>query len=48
MFIKTDTNMDLYKDRVVLLKRKDVEEFLKFEIQDYFLFPQSSIVIDME
>ena len=48
MFIKTDKNMNFYKDKVVLLKRKEVESFLKFKIREIFLFPQPCIIIDME
>lgn len=48
MFIKTDTNMNYYKDRIVVIKRSEVEDFLRFSIMDEYFFPHSCIVIDME
>lgn len=42
---KTDTNSALYQDRIVIIKRKEVEKYLKMQIENKYFFQLSSIFL---
>lgn len=43
--VKTDTNSTFYQERIVVVKRKEVEEYLKMEIQKKYFYQLSSIFL---
>ena len=42
---KDNAIFDFYKERIVIIKRKDVESFLRAKIEDKYLFKQSYIYL---
>ena len=42
---KTNSNSTHYQDRIVTIKKKDVEQYLKFQIEEKYFFPLSSIFL---
>jgi len=42
---KTDTNSTLYQDKIVVIKRKEVEQYLKMQIEKKYFFQLSSIFL---
>lgn len=42
---KTDINSTLYQDRIVVIKRKEVEQYLKMQIEKKYFFQSSSIFL---
>lgn len=42
---KSDTNSTLYKDRIVVISKKEVEQYLKMQIAEKYFFQLSSIFL---
>lgn len=42
---KTDTNSTLYQDRIVIIRRKEVEKYLKMQIEKKYFFQLTSIFL---
>lgn len=42
---KTDTNSTLYQDRIVIVRRKEVEKYLKMQIEKKYFFQLTSIFL---
>lgn len=42
---KTDTNSTLYQDRIILLRKKETEQYLKRKIDEKYFFRLSIIVL---
>lgn len=40
-----DTNSTLYQDRIVVIKRKEVEQYLRMQIEEKYFFQLSSILL---
>lgn len=43
--VKTDTSSTFYQDRIVVVRRKEVEEYLKMKIEKKYFFQLTSIFL---